>query len=77
MFLKSHGTKTFENIANIKAKVTITIHSLSISICTKKMRPIFESGRALFKKYFLTPYFCGLHSRAASNIERPLMARVR
>ena len=33
--------------------------------------------RPLIKKYYLTPYFCGLYSRAACNQERLLMARLR
>ena len=33
--------------------------------------------RLLFEKYFLDPDLCGFYSRAASNRERLLMARVR
>ena len=37
----------------------------------------FIRKRPLIKKYYQTPYFCGLYSRAASNRERLLMARLR
>ena len=37
----------------------------------------FFRKRPLIKKYYLTPYFCGLYSRAACNRERLLMARLR
>ena len=40
------------------------------------VRPLFESGLYL-KNIILTPYFCGLYSRAACNRERLLMARLR
>ena len=33
--------------------------------------------RLLFEKYFLDPDLCGFYSRAASNRERIVMARVR
>ena len=32
--------------------------------------------RPVIKKYYLTPYFCSLYSRAASNQEQLLMARL-